>query len=95
MVNYFIYLIHQLLGSYMTPTVLRIGAYRFFFYSGDRVEPSHIHVEREKFVAKFWLEPVRLQRSGGFRANEIRRIQRIIEEHQEQLLESWYENFDT
>lgn len=77
----------------MTPTVLRIGPYRFFFYSGDRVEPPHIHVEREKFIAKFWLEPVRLQSSGGFRANEVRRIHRIIDEHQEQLLESWHENF--
>ena len=48
------------------PTVLRDGPYRFFFYSGDREEPPHVHVERERNVAKFWLSEVRLQSSGGF-----------------------------
>lgn len=32
------------------PTVLRAGPYRFFFYAGDRDEPSHIHIEREDRV---------------------------------------------
>ncbi|HBB93559.1 MAG TPA: hypothetical protein DC042_18005 [Bacteroidales bacterium] len=27
------------------PTVLRIGAYRFHFYSDEFNEPPHIHVE--------------------------------------------------
>jgi hypothetical protein len=38
------------------PTVLRVGAYRFFFYASDRDEPEHIHVEREDSIAKFWLD---------------------------------------
>ncbi len=40
------------------PTILRIGPYRFFFYSNEKGEPSHIHVQRERFLAKFWLNPV-------------------------------------
>lgn len=56
------------------PTVLRIGPYRFFFYASDRDEPAHVHVERENKVAKFWLEPLRLQRIGGFSRAEIGRI---------------------
>jgi hypothetical protein len=52
------------------PTVLRIGPYRFFFYAGDRDEPAHVHVERESHKAKFWLDPVRLEQSGGFRSHE-------------------------
>jgi hypothetical protein len=48
------------------PTIDTIGPYRFFFYSGDSNEPSHIHVEREKFKAKFWLDPVRFEYSKGF-----------------------------
>lgn len=71
------------------PTVLRIGPYRFFFYAGDRDEPPHIHVEREEKLAKFWLDPVRLQSSGGFTRNEIIRIQRIVDEYQIQLIEAW------
>ena len=46
------------------PTVLRIGPYRFFFYAGARDEPPHVHVERDRSNAKFWLDPVRLQKSA-------------------------------
>jgi hypothetical protein len=76
------------------PTVLRIGAYRFFFFAGDRHEPSHIHVERDDNLAKFWLDPVRLQSSGGFSRNEITKVQKIIIEHQQLLLEAWYAYFN-
>ncbi len=75
------------------PTVLRVGPYRFFFYAGDRNEPSHVHVERDEKIAKFWLEPVRLQRSGGFNRVDIKQIQSIVVEHQEQLREAWHEYF--
>src|ERR1039458_264683 len=53
------------------PTVLRAGPYRFFFVSLDRAEPPHIHVRRADMVAKFWLEPVTLQRAGGFSRHAI------------------------
>lgn len=76
------------------PTVLRVGPYRFFFYSGDREEPPHVHVERDDRVAKFWLDPVRLQRSGGLRPVELRRISRIIAEQQAALREAWDEYFN-
>jgi hypothetical protein len=76
------------------PTALRIGPYRFFFYSADRAEPPHVHVERDADVAKFWLDPVRLSSSGGFRDGEISRIQKLVEEHSEELLRSWDEFFD-
>lgn len=75
------------------PTVLRNGPYRFFFYAGDWNEPPHVHVERDVKIAKFWLDPVRLQNSGGFTRQEIRQIQRLIEEHQQNLLESWNDFF--
>jgi hypothetical protein len=75
------------------PTVLRLGPYRFLFYAGDRDEPPHVHVERDDNLAKFWLDPVRLQRSGGFRRVEIQRIQRLVEQHRERLLRSWNEYF--
>jgi hypothetical protein len=61
------------------PTVLRSGPYRFFFYAGDRHEPPHVHIEREDNVAKFWLEPIRLEESGGFNRAELGRMQRIVE----------------
>jgi hypothetical protein len=75
------------------PTALRNGPYRFFFYAGDRNEPPHIHVEREDKKAKFWLDPARLQNSGGFSRMEINRIQKLVEENQEHLLRKWNEYF--
>ncbi|MBC8265259.1 MAG: DUF4160 domain-containing protein [Anaerolineales bacterium] len=75
------------------PTILISGPYRFFFYSGDRDEPPHIHVERERNKAKFWLDPVRLQYSRGFSQSEIKRIQRRVEENRERFLRRWNEFF--
>lgn len=75
------------------PTVLRVGPYRYFFYAGDRDEPLHIHVERNDKIAKFWLDPIRLQSSGGFSRTEIAQILRIINQHHQQLVEAWHEYF--
>lgn len=75
------------------PTVLRVRSYRFFFYSSDRHEPAHVHVEHEDKLAKFWIDPIRLQKSGGFNRREIARIQKIINEHQTALLEAWNDYF--
>jgi hypothetical protein len=75
------------------PTVLRVGPYRFFFVSLDRGEPPHVHVRRENRVAKFWLDPVALQKTGGYGRSELNTIAVILEEHRATLLESWYEFF--
>jgi hypothetical protein len=75
------------------PTVLRDGPYRLFFYSADQDEPPHVHVERENNTAKFWLEPVRLDRSRGFSRAEILRIEYIVEENVAKLMRAWDEYF--
>ena len=76
------------------PTVLREGPYRFYFVSGDRIEPPHIHVRRDNGFAKLWLDPVVLQTSGNLGSRELRRIHRIVERHQTAFLEAWYDYFD-
>ncbi len=75
------------------PTVLKLGPYRFFFVSLDYGEPPHIHVRRENNVAKFWLDPVALQRTGGFSRSELNAIAKLVDEHRARFLESWYEFF--
>jgi len=55
------------------PTVLRHGPYRFHFWSADRAEPPHVHVERDRATAKFWLNPVRLVTSRNFKETECAR----------------------
>jgi hypothetical protein len=42
------------------PVVLRIGRYRFFFFSNEGKEPLHIHVRASGDEATFWLDPVQL-----------------------------------
>jgi hypothetical protein len=76
------------------PTVLRVGSYRFFFYSADGDEPPHIHVEQSGNAAKFWIDPVRLARSSGFRRTDLREIERIVIENTPALLEAWHGFFD-
>jgi hypothetical protein len=75
------------------PTVLRSGSYRFFFYSADRHETPHVHVERDEMQAKFWLEPVRLQESTGFGRHELVRLKQLVEENKDSLLRQWNEYF--
>jgi hypothetical protein len=74
------------------PTALIVGPYRFFFWSYDCIEPRHIHVQRDRSRARFWLDPVSLADNGGFRANELRRIERIILENLDLLRSKWNEH---
>jgi hypothetical protein len=74
------------------PTILRYKGYRFFFFSGEGEEPAHIHVEQAERYAKFWLKPVSLARSRGFRSGEVAEIQRIVETNQALFEEKWHEH---
>lgn len=78
----------------VSPTVLQRGPYRFFFFSSDRGEPIHVHVERERKTAKFWLEPVRLEYNHGFSSTELSKVATLVQELQVQLVKAWYEYFN-
>ena len=75
------------------PTVLRIGPFRFYFYSHQPNEPPYVHVDRGEATIKVWLDPVEVARSRGFRAHEIGGIVTLVEEHRTTLLEAWHEHF--
>ena len=77
----------------MSPTVLRSGPYRLFFFSNEGTEPPHIHIERDGSLAKFWLTPVGLAASSGFGAGELRKIQRVVEVEASRLEAAWHEYF--
>jgi Pyruvate/2-oxoacid:ferredoxin oxidoreductase gamma subunit len=74
------------------PTVVIVGPYRFFFYSNERGEPSHIHVRRDRALAKFWLEPISLAKSKYFSAHELNVIRTHIEDNVQVMLEAWNEH---
>jgi hypothetical protein len=73
------------------PTVLKIGSYRFHFYSDELKEPPHIHVESPEGECKFWLDPVRLARNKGIASHTLREIEKLVYEHQPLLKEKYRE----
>lgn len=73
------------------PAVLREKGYRIGFYSSEPDEPAHAHVRKAGCEAKFWLAPVQLSWSKGFRAGDLREIARILQDHEAALLKAWNE----
>jgi hypothetical protein len=71
------------------PVVLRIKGFRFGFYEADLDEPPHVHVKHGNCEAKFWLVPIALARSRGFREHELNEIARITDEYRDAILQAW------
>ena len=53
----------------------------------------HVHVERERKTAKFWLTPVRLQYNDGFATTELNKIETLVHEHEAELIKAWHDYF--
>jgi Domain of unknown function (DUF4160) len=77
----------------LMPTILRISEFRFFFYSLEGSEPPHVHVEHGDCVAKFWLDPVAIAESHGFRSHELNRLRALVIEYRLKFLEAWNAHF--
>ena len=75
------------------PTILLTQGFRFFFFSQEGNEPPHIHVEHGDKVAKYWLNPVELASSEGFRSHEMKKLRMLVIEHKVLFLEKWNEHF--
>jgi hypothetical protein len=76
------------------PTILRIGPFRFHFYSDESNEPAHIHVRSPDGECKFWLAPVRLARNRGIPPEDVREAERLVFENQQLLIEKFHEYHD-
>jgi hypothetical protein len=76
------------------PTVLRIGPYRFHFYSADGHEPPHIHVSRDDDEAKFWLVSVSLAYNRRYSVAELSKVESLVNEHRDFLLNEWNDHFN-
>lgn len=69
---------------------MRSGPYRFYFYSYDCDEPRHMHADRERLSAKFWLDPdVSLAVNHGYSRRELREIESLIRANLERLRHEW------
>lgn len=75
------------------PTVLHDAPYSFVFFSSDQGEPPHIHVRRDRRIAKFRLNPVSPAKNRGFKEPELNKTARLVVKHPERLLEAWHDYF--
>jgi hypothetical protein len=77
----------------MSPTILKIGPYRFFFNSREEIR-RHIHVSCPAGVVKFWLEPlVSLASYYRLSPKELRQIENIVREREDEFKSAWDRHF--
>jgi len=63
------------------PTILKIGSYRFYFFSREESR-VHIHVSCADGEAKFWLEPdIELAINYKLSRIQLKQIEKLIEEY--------------
>lgn len=74
------------------PTLFYLLGYRFYFWSNDH-EPIHVHVSKGDSEAKFNVIDVELIDNYGFKKNELRLIESLIEENKEVIIARWKEYF--
>ena len=77
----------------MSPTILRVGRFRFFFFSREEERP-HVHVGSPDGEAKFWLEPLgELARNYGLSDRDLREIEGLVVNHEQEIRDAWNSHF--
>jgi hypothetical protein len=62
---------------------------QFYFWSNEH-EPVHIHVRKGRCLAKFVVEPmIELIDNNGFKPQELKLAENIIEENIDVILTTW------
>ena len=77
----------------MSPTVFRENGYRFFFFSREE-DRMHVHIISGDGEAKFWIEPdIELARNYSYSRSQLKNIEKLIEEHYDELVSAWQKHF--
>lgn len=77
----------------MSPTIVRDGQFRLFFFSREETR-IHVHVAHPEGEAKFWLTPsIHLATNIGLSATQLRQAQVVIEAHVEEIRDAWHRHF--
>lgn len=77
----------------MSPTVLRIRGYRFYFFSREELRP-HVHVHHVTGEAKIWLEPmIELAQNHGLTSSRLATSLRLVKEHEYEIRAAWKAHF--
>ena len=77
----------------MSPTILLVGKYRFFFNSREELR-RHVHVMTSDGTAKIWLEPaIVLADVYNMSSGELTEIIKIVEENRDGFIGRWNQHF--
>lgn len=77
----------------MSPTVFRFHSYRFYFFSREE-KRIDVHVICPDGESKFWLEPeVILANSVGLSKKQVSEIEKLIQEHKDEIKTAWKRYF--
>ena len=77
----------------MSPTVFREHGFRFFFFSREE-ERMHVHVHCGDGEAKYWLEPsIEIAKNYGLSDQQLSKIEKIVREHEDELISAWNTHF--
>ena len=77
----------------MSPTILRIGKYRFYFNSREE-KRMHIHIQSPDGEAKFWIEPiVSLADFYNIKRQELNKIEKHVQENVREIVKAWKKHF--
>ncbi len=75
------------------PTILLILGWRFFFYSNERNEPTHVHCRKGDQEAKYWLDVRGFEAVEGHAYNmgpaDKRTVRQIIFQHFDYIVSEW------
>ncbi len=75
------------------PTLLKKDGFRFFFFSREE-ERMHVHIHSQNGEAKFWLEPeIELAKNYNLSRQELKQIEKIIEENENDFKSAWSRYF--
>lgn len=72
------------------PTLFIFLGFRFFFWSNEH-DPVHVHISKGESEAKYNVLEVKMVENHGFKKNELRMIEAIIDENQHIIIERWNE----
>lgn len=77
------------------PELFKCCGFSFFFYSREH-EPLHVHVEGASGALKYSWDGSKfiLTQRHGVKANELKKIYKIMEERKYVIVESWYKFFE-
>jgi hypothetical protein len=77
----------------VSPTVLREGGFRLFFFSREE-RRLHVHVHHSEGEAKFWLEPrIEIAENCGLSRRRLASALQLVQENEDEIRSAWKIHF--